>query len=83
MMSRTAYKGLRIDYYADECSAQILRPARTPYAAASAPALKPKPVANTYALLDTGSIESDSDDESYLTEGVRVDQRHWAEATVA
>jgi hypothetical protein len=84
MMSRTAYKGLRIDYYADECAAQI--PVLTRFShAAAAPVTKPKPnpLANAYALLDTGSVESDSDDESYLTEGVRVGQRHWTEAAVA
>lgn len=84
MMSRTAYKGLRIDYFADECAAQIPPMAKVSYvAAAPITKSKPKSLANAYALLDTGSVESDSDDESYLTEGVRVSQRHWTEAAVA
>jgi hypothetical protein len=82
MMSRTVYKGLRIDYYLDECSAPIPRHPRAQHSVA-APVTKPKPMANIYALLDPGVVDSDSDTDSYLTEGVRVDQRHWAEAAVA
>jgi hypothetical protein len=83
MMSRTAYKGLRIEYYPDECAAPLPRP--TVKAHVTPPvALKPKPIANAYALLDTGSDDdTGSEEESYITEGVRVDQYNWANATVA
>lgn len=84
MMSRTMYKGLRIEYYPDECAAPVPRPAMKAHISASPVALKPKPITNAYALLDTGSdVESDSEDESYMTEGVRVDHHNWADATVA
>lgn len=84
MMSRTAYKGLRIDYYPDECAAPLPRPAMKVHVTPSSAALKPKPITNAYALLDTGSDdESESEDESYVTEGVRVDRHNWVNATVA
>jgi hypothetical protein len=83
MMSRTSYKGLRVEYYPDECATPVPRPPRAQYAA-SPVAMKPKPITNAYALLDTGSnADSSSEDESFITEGVRVDQHRWADAAVA
>ncbi|KAF2828511.1 carbon-nitrogen hydrolase [Ophiobolus disseminans] len=82
MMSRTAYKGLRIDYYPDECATPLPRPAVKAYATRSSEPLKPKPITNAYALLDMGSDnESESGSESYITEGVRVDEHSWRTAT--
>jgi hypothetical protein len=84
MMSRTSYKGLRIDYYPDECAAPLPRPSMKFNVTQPSAAIKPKPIANAYALLDTGSDdESDSDTESYITEGVRVDHHNWASTAVA
>lgn len=76
MMSRTAYKGLRIEYYPDECAAPL------PQVKVQVPTqpvtFKPKTLTNTYALLDTGSdADSCSDDDSYITEGVRIDRNQW------
>lgn len=83
MMSRTAYKGLRIEYYPDECAAPLPRPTVKAHAT-PAVASKPKPIANAYALLDTGSDDdTGSEEESYITDGVRVDQYNWANATMA
>jgi hypothetical protein len=83
MMSRTLYKGVRIDWALDECAAPLpqFRPKpRIPVASASR---NPTPMKNHYALLDTGSdLDSGSEDESYLTDGVRVDHS-WANAVVA
>ncbi|KAF2133186.1 hypothetical protein P153DRAFT_381626 [Dothidotthia symphoricarpi CBS 119687] len=85
MMSRTVYKGIRIDWYPDECAAPLPRPSSKPRTPAMAASMKPMPVANPYALLDTGSdTDSDSDeDESYGRNGVRVDGHNWADAIVA
>lgn len=83
-MSRTAYKGLRIEYGADECAAAI--PTPKAHIARTAPISKPRLTTNTYAILelDTGSDDlSSSEEDSYLTEGVRVDRYHWADATAA
>jgi hypothetical protein len=82
MMSRTAYKGLRIEYFPDECAGPLprIKAHVFPPTAVS----KTKPITNTYALLDTGSeTESDSENESYFTEGVRIDHHNWADATAA
>ena len=85
MMSRTMYKGLRIDWYTDECAAPLPRPnhlrART--SAQSVP-MKPVPIVNRYTLLDTGSdLDSDSEEESYMGSGIKVDGSSWAHTAVA
>ncbi|KAH7400731.1 carbon-nitrogen hydrolase [Phaeosphaeria sp. MPI-PUGE-AT-0046c] len=70
MVSRTAYKGLRIEYTVDECAVSV--PHIKPYIASTPVVVKPKPTTNTYAILDleTGSNDtSSSEDDSYLTEG--------------
>ena len=83
MMSRTAYKGIRIDYYPDDCAAPLPRSNRV-QTTASRVSSKPMPVMNQYALLDTGSDTcSDSADDSYMTNGVRVDGHGWADTAVA
>jgi hypothetical protein len=84
MMSRTAYKGLRIEYYPDECAAPL--PRATMKTCISTPSCAPKfrTATNVYAVLDTGSsAESDSEGESYITEGVCLDRHNWGDATVA
>lgn len=82
MMSRTAYKGLRIEYFPDECAAPL--PRVKVHAPTPAAHFKTKPITNAYAVLDTGSdIESDSENDSYITEGVRVDHQPWADTTPA
>ncbi|KAF2191119.1 hypothetical protein K469DRAFT_696858 [Zopfia rhizophila CBS 207.26] len=84
MMSRTTYKGLRIDWYPDECAAPLPKPtnSRTHTPAQSVP-IKPAPVANPYALLDDGTdADSSDEEESYLTSGISV-RNNWADATVA
>jgi hypothetical protein len=83
MMSRTAYKGLRIEYFADECAGPLpcVHKAHVPTPPA---AFKSKPITNTYAILDTESdLESNSEDESYITEGICIDRHHWVDATAA
>jgi hypothetical protein len=83
MMSRTAYKGLRIDWCLDECAAPLPQPSSKAHAHAPAMSLKPIPITNQYTLLDTGSeLDSDSEDGSYMTNGVRVNNQ-WAGGIVA
>jgi hypothetical protein len=84
MMSRNAYKGLRVEYYPDDCAAPLPRPAVKRYTPTSTGAQRSKPITNVYSILDTGSDEaSDSDDESYVTEGVCINHHNWADAAVA
>ncbi|CAA9966625.1 hypothetical protein PTMSG1_09984 [Pyrenophora teres f. maculata] len=83
MMSRTTYKGTRIEYYPDECAEPLPRPTKSQIPVSRVP-MKPMPVVNQYALLDTGSDDdSQSDEESYMTNGVKVDGYHWADSVVA
>ncbi|KAF2786137.1 hypothetical protein K505DRAFT_368477 [Melanomma pulvis-pyrius CBS 109.77] len=84
MMSRTAYKGLRIDWYPDECATPLPRPNVKAHTQAQVVPTKPVPITNRYTLLDTSSdLDSDSDEESYMTSGIRVDSSNWADAAVA
>ena len=74
MMSRTAYKGLRIDWYADECALALPKAtSRMPPTAAPQPSRK-IPFTNPYTVLgaDSAGSDSDEDEESYMTSGVRV-----------
>jgi hypothetical protein len=84
MMSRTAYKKFRVEYYPDECAEPL--PQLQPKARVPAPHLptKPMPIVNQYALLDTGSdVDSGSETESYLVDGIRLDGHSWADPTAA
>jgi len=82
MMSRTAYKGLRIEYYTDECAAPL--PQIKVHVPTQPVTFKPKAMTNTYALLDTGSdADSCSENDSYITEGVRIDRHQWRDAALA
>ncbi|CAO2647855.1 Nn.00g087770.m01.CDS01 [Neocucurbitaria sp. VM-36] len=58
MMSRTAYKGTRIDYYPDDCAAPLPRPSNKIYIPVQHVSMKSMPVKNQYALLDNGSNSS-------------------------
>ncbi|KAF2107915.1 hypothetical protein BDV96DRAFT_290206 [Lophiotrema nucula] len=83
MMSRTAYKGLRIDWYPDECAAPLPRPTlkvQTP-----AVPVKPMPITNRYTLLDIDGNDGDSesDEASFAHSGVLVNSNNWADAAVA
>lgn len=83
MMSRTVYKGARIEYCPDECAEPLPRPAKAHNPVQRVP-LKPAPLVNQYALLDTGSDDdSESEDESYTIHGVQVDNYHWADGVAA
>ncbi|KAI9828047.1 MAG: hypothetical protein M1832_003574 [Thelocarpon impressellum] len=63
MMSRTTYKGLKIEWFADECAEPL---PRTPVAAkenAPPPAKRAMPVMNRFDLLNLDGSEDTSDDE--------------------
>lgn len=83
MMSRTVYKGLRIDWYPDECAAPLPRPNLRVRASAQIVPMKPVPIVNRYTLLNTGSdIDSESDEESYMSSGIRVESNNWTDTVV-
>lgn len=84
MMSRTIYKGTRIDWAPDECASSLPPPSmRTRPPIMRTPSM-PRSMMNTYALLDTSSeIDSDSQTESYMSNGICPDRNDWANAAVA
>lgn len=83
MMSRTAYKGLRIDWYRDECAAPLPRPIVKAQPPSEVIPMGPVPITNPYTLLDTGSdLESESEASSYLTNGIEI-RAQWADAAAA
>lgn len=97
-MSRTAYKGLRIDWsaftssyhcqglhfrYPDECSAPLPKLTVKPNVSTSITSIKTTPITNRYTVLDTGSdTEEESEEESYMANGVRVSSQ-WADSAIA
>ena len=84
MMSRTVYRGTRIDWVPDECAVPLPQPnmrARPPLMHVAS---TPLSMGNTYALLDTGSdVDSDSPTEPYMSNGIRLDCHDWNDAAVA
>ncbi|KAJ8110746.1 hypothetical protein OPT61_g6487 [Boeremia exigua] len=84
MMSRTIYKGTRIDWALDECAGPLPKPnikvrspvTRTPSA--------PISMTNTYALLDTSSeVDSDSHAQTCLPNDLRLEHSGWTNAVVS
>lgn len=72
MISRTAYRGARIEYYPDECAHPLPQPTKV-YTQPQRTSIKPAPLVNQYALLDIGSDDdSESDEDSYGIHGVQV-----------
>jgi hypothetical protein len=82
MMSRTAYKGLRIDWYPDECAAPLPRATSKVSPAAIVVPTKKMTLSNRYTVLDPESGDSASDEasESFMASGVKV---NWTEAQAA
>jgi hypothetical protein len=92
MMSRSLYKGLKIEWYPDECAIMIPKlperaPAPTLTSRASIKSTKPQTRGNLYALLAEDNATDDSDESSddeqampeYSNSGVKI---NWA-GTVA
>ena len=84
MLSRTAYKGVRIDWGLDQCAAALPQPAtRSRPPVMAVPSIQSS-MTNTYALLDTGSeIDSDAPNESFMMNIIPPNRNKWANAAVA
>lgn len=76
MMSRLAYKGLRIEHFPDECAVPLPKPTVRAQAPTSFPRAKTVATANPYTVLDADGIEGtdsdESDDESYVKNGSKT-----------
>lgn len=83
MMSRTVYKGLRIEWCPDECAAPLPRPTLKVHTAPTPSPMKPVPITNRFTLLDALSdMDSDSEESSCHANGISV-RNQWADAAVA
>ncbi|KAF1932994.1 uncharacterized protein M421DRAFT_1566 [Didymella exigua CBS 183.55] len=84
MMSRTVYKGTRIDWASDECAAALPQPSMRTRAPVMHMPSVPFSMTNTYALLDTVSeVDSDGPNESFGSNGILLNHNDWASAAVA
>ncbi|KAJ4993086.1 hypothetical protein SVAN01_01438 [Stagonosporopsis vannaccii] len=84
MMSRTIYRGTRIDWDLDECAASLPQPGMKVRPSVIRIHPTPLPVTNTFALLDTASeIDSDSQSDSYKPAGIRLGHSSWANSAIA
>jgi hypothetical protein len=84
MMSRTVYKGTRIDWGPDQCAAALPQPAMRSRPPVTRIPPVPFSMTNPYAPLDTGSeIDSDGPNELFRSNGIPLDRNDWASAAVA
>lgn len=84
MMSRTVYKGTRIDWGSDECATALPQSTTRSRPPVMRIPSVPFSMTNTYALLDTGSeIDSDGLNESFVSSGILLDRNDWASAAAA
>lgn len=87
MMSRQSYKGLRVEWYPDECAAPLPKPDLPSYNHMAQPKkMGPKANANLYAaLLDMdGNDESmDQDDDDTIPAGGIAIGINWADNAIA
>lgn len=85
MMSRSTYKGVKIDWALDECAAPLPQTRPKPRTPPTVALRRPTPTMNHYALLDTDSnldSESESDEGLYTTDGIPIDSS-WTSTVVA
>jgi hypothetical protein len=74
MMSRTVYKGVKIEWAMDECASPLPQSISKPRTLTAPISTKPTPMKNQYALLDTGSdLDSESEDDLCKSNGICID----------
>ena len=87
MMSRAAYKGMRIEWYPDECALPLPKTPYFPKKAAKATDVKHTPtMLNRFQLLniDGANDESDTEDDDGLPDFTSLpDQKSWINEGVA
>ncbi|KAF2167253.1 hypothetical protein M409DRAFT_54435 [Zasmidium cellare ATCC 36951] len=64
MMSRSAYRGCKVEFYQDECDTPLPFRAPVPRGVPQEPAKKPMSLANRFDMLDTNSDASSTDIEN-------------------
>lgn len=63
MMSRLPYKGMKIEYYPDECAEPLPKIRHAPRERQPPPAKKSNPATNRFQMLNLDGAEDDSGDE--------------------
>ncbi|OJD17034.1 hypothetical protein AJ78_02829 [Emergomyces pasteurianus Ep9510] len=84
MMSRLAYKGMKIEYYPDECAGPLPKVQYAPKKVApSPPAKKAAPMANRFQMLNMDGAD-DSEEEDELTSSASLTgNMSWATSSIA
>lgn len=84
MMSRLAYKGMKIEYYPDECAGPLPRVQNVPKKVAPPPPVKKvAPMANRFQMLNIDGAD-DSEEEDELTSGASLGGNiSWANSRIA
>lgn len=70
MMSRLPYKGMKIEYYPDECAKPLPKIQQVPRERPPPPAKKLNPAANRFQMLNLDGADDSSDDEDADGEGM-------------
>jgi hypothetical protein len=84
MMSRLAYKGMRIDYYPDECAGPLPKIQYVPKKEIPPPVKKPDPPANRFQMLNLDATGDDSDDSDEITSCTSLGGGiSWADTSIA
>lgn len=92
MMSRQPYKGLRIEWYTDECAGPLPKPQAPAFNAVQPKKSAPKSAANFYAaLLDvdgTDEATEDDDNDTLPSAGLRIGKGlgigiEWSDTAIA
>ncbi|KKZ63302.1 hypothetical protein EMCG_00285 [[Emmonsia] crescens] len=84
MMSRLAYKGMKIEYYPDECAGPLPRVQNVPKKVVPPPPVKKAaPMANRFQMLNIDGAD-DSEEEDELTSGASLGGNiNWANSSIA
>ncbi|KAK2747829.1 hypothetical protein FQN55_004705 [Onygenales sp. PD_40] len=83
MMSRLTYKGMKIEYYPDECAAPLPKMQYASKKVAPVPVKKLDPMANRFQMLNMDGAE-DSEEEDELTSSTSLGGNiSWANSSIA
>lgn len=72
MMSRLPYKGMKIEYYPDECAEPLPKIQRTPRERQPQPVKKLNPAANRFQMLNIDGADDDTGDEGEDEDGMDI-----------
>ena len=83
MMSRLTYKGMRIDYYPDECAGPLPKIQYVPKREVPPPVKKLDPTVNRFQMLNLVGAEDDSDEDEMTSCTSLGGGISWADTSIA